>query len=65
MSADFKCEGMNNMSETGFEDIISKPVGVSYEQVQTLGIYCWPNDEKERNACFFCLGYRITKIKRI
>ena len=37
------------MNEVSFADIVSKPVGVSYEHVQTLGIYCWTDSEKERN----------------
>ena len=36
-----------------FEDIVSKPVGVTYERVQTLGIYCFQAEKKERNAAYF------------
>ena len=51
------------MNEIHFTDIVSKPVGESYELVQMLGIYCWPSDEKERNAGFFLprLSYNQNK----
>ena len=42
---------MSNIIE--FEDIVSKPVGCTYERVQTLGIYCFQADKNERNAAFF------------
>ena len=51
------------MSEIYFTDIISKPVGVSYELVQTLGIYCWQNDEKVKNAGFFLPRLSYNKNK--
>ena len=51
------------MNEIHFTDIVSKPVGESYELVQMLGIYCWPSNEKERNAGFFLprLSYNQNK----
>lgn len=52
-----------NMSEIYFKDIVSKPVGMSYEFVQTLGIYCWQSDEKERNAGFFLPRLSYNKNK--
>ena len=34
-------------------DIVSKAVGVTYERVQTLGIYCWQPDAEEKEALYF------------
>ena len=51
------------MNEISFADIVSKPVGVSYEHVQTLGIYCWTDSEKERNAAFFLPRLSYNKNK--
>ena len=51
------------MNEASFADIVSKPVGVSYEHVQTLGIYCWTDSEKERNAAFFLPRLSYNKNK--
>ena len=36
-----------------FKDIISKPVSVSYELVQSLGIYCWQYEKSQQNALYF------------
>lgn len=36
-----------------FVDIVSKPVGITYERVQTLGIYCWQYEKNERAAAYF------------
>ena len=39
--------------ENTIRDIISKPVGETYELVQTLGIYCWQEDINHQDAAFF------------
>lgn len=36
-----------------FVDIVSKPVGLTYERVQTLGIYCWQYENDDRTAAYF------------
>lgn len=36
-----------------YVDVVSKPVGITYEKVQVLGIYCWPHGENEKRAAFF------------
>lgn len=36
-----------------YVDVVSKPVGITYEKVQILGIYCWPHGENEKRAAFF------------
>lgn len=42
---------MTNKNE--IVDIVSKPVGITYERVQTLGIYCWQEGKKEKLPPFF------------
>ncbi|MBQ8681217.1 MAG: hypothetical protein IJ530_15905 [Treponema sp.] len=39
--------------ENTIKDIISKPVGETYEYVQTLGIYCWQEEINHQDAAFF------------
>lgn len=42
-----------NMNKIEFVDIVSKPVGITYSRIQTLGIYCWQYEKTERRAAFF------------
>ncbi|WP_296025202.1 hypothetical protein [uncultured Treponema sp.] len=42
-----------NMNKIEFVDIVSKPVGITYSRIQTLGIYCWQYERTERRAAFF------------
>ena len=41
------------MNKIEYVDIVSKPVGKTYERVQTLGIYCWQYDKTEKRAAYF------------
>ena len=41
------------MNKIEFVDIVSKPVGITYSRIQTLGIYCWQYEKTERRAAFF------------
>ena len=41
------------MNQIEFVDIVSKPVGITYSRIQTLGIYCWQYERTERRAAFF------------
>lgn len=36
-----------------YVDVVSKPVGVTFEKVQVLGIYCWQYEKNEKRAAFF------------
>ena len=46
-----------------YVDIVSKPVGCTYEFVDMLGIYCWQYDKTEKRAAFFLprLSYNTNK----
>ena len=32
-----------------YVDVVSKPVGITYEKVQILGIYCWQYEKNEKS----------------
>ena len=45
-----------------YVDVVSKPVGITYEKVQILGIYCWQYEKNEKICSdFFFRAFHSTQ----